>query len=136
MLLERKLCRYNKKIDFKRYGKIRYNEEVKIKIDNDTFERFGFDMTATSIMDFNAFLEDFIKSQSRLFIFTSLSFGQTWVNGIRDFQKAFGFSEDDFPTDSIRKDLQRHKDLLENIQKTFGDVVQDSGDVVQNKKSA
>lgn len=127
MILERKICRYNKRIHFKKYGKIVYSEEVKILIDNDTFNRFGFDVSATSISAFNGFLEDYIKQQARVFIFASVSFGQTWVNAIKDFQDTFGFSEDDFSTDSIKKDLQRHKDFLENIEKTFGACVPNIG---------
>lgn len=127
MLLERKICRNNKRIHFKKFGKMIYNEEVRILIDDDTFNRYGFDLTATSVVEFNAFLEDNIKTQARLFIFAANSFGQTWVDAIKDFQDTFGFSEDDFPTDSIKKDLQRHKDFYENFEKTFGTSVPDLG---------
>jgi hypothetical protein len=123
MLLQRKICRYNKRINLKDFGKRIYYEEVRILIDEDTSNRFGFDLTPTSIKEFNAFLEDNIKTQARLLIFQANSFGQTWVDAIKDFQEFFGFSEDDFPTDSIKKDLQRHKAILENFEKTFGTSV-------------
>lgn len=127
MILERKICHRNSRFHLKKYGKMIYAEELKILIDDDTFSRYGFDLTATSVVDFNRLIEDYIKAQSRLFIFTANSFGQTWVNAIRDFQDMFGFSEDDFPSDSIKKDLQRHKEILQNLEKTFGQSVPDSG---------
>lgn len=148
LLLKRKICWRNKRFHlkeyakiayekngktlYKQYGKAIYKDEVKIMIDDDTFNRFGFDMTAHSIGEFNAFMEDYIKSMARLFIFTTNSFGQTWVNSIKNFQDLFGFSEDDFPTESIRKDLQRHNDILKNIEKTFGQSVPNFGQSVPN----
>lgn len=127
LLLQRKQCRYNKRINLKNFGKRVYYEEVKIILDDDTFNRFGFELTPTSVMEFNAFIEDSIKTHARLLIVQANSFGQTWVDAIRDFQEAFGFTEDDFPTDSIKKDLQRHKDILETFEKTFGTNVPNLG---------
>jgi len=127
LLLQKKICRHNKRLHFKQDRKMIYQDEIEVLIDSDTFNRFGFDLTATSVVNFNMFVEDFIKSQSRLFIFAANSFGQTWVNAIRDFQDAFGFSEDEFPTEAIKKDLQRHKDVMENFEKIFGTTVPDCG---------
>jgi len=132
MLLERKICQHNKRIHLKQYGKQIYKSEVIVFIDDDTFNRFGFDLTAQSVVDFNMFIEDYIKSQSRAIIFTANSFGQAWVDAIRNFQNAFGFSEDDFSTEAIRKDLQRNKEILEILEKSFGTNVPDFGTNVSN----
>jgi len=132
LLIQRKICRFNKRTHIKPDGSKSslYSHSVKIIIDDDTFNRFGFDLTPTSVVKFNTFIEDSIKTQARLFIFTSTSFGHTRVNAIQDFQDAFGFSEDEFPAESITKDLQRHSDFEKKFKKTFGTSVQNYGTCV------
>lgn len=126
----------NGKTIYRTYGKSIYKSQVKIFIDDDTFSRFGFDMTATSIVYFNSFVEDCIKSEARLFIFVANSFGRSIFDSIRDFQNVYGFSEDDFPFETIKQDFQRHKNIFKDFDKILGQSVLDLGQNVSKQKSA
>ncbi len=105
-LLDKNSYRFDKRIFV--FGKNAYKEEVTILISEDAFERFGFDLSKTSIIDFNNFIEEYIKTQSRLFVGVCSGLGVKVAVAIRNFQNIFQFEEDDFAFETIKKDIQRN----------------------------
>lgn len=81
---------------------------VELKITKDWFNRYGFRLKKRETLRLNAFLEKRIKFYSRSFIGYHHCLGMSVAESIRDFQKTFGFSEDVWPYDSIKKDFDRH----------------------------
>ena len=91
---------------------IAYNEVVNIFISMDDFRRHGVFLTKTSIVRFNTFLEGQIKEKSRLYVAVHhRNRGIKKAVAIRKFQDEFGFSESDFPFETIKKDIDRHVDF-------------------------
>lgn len=86
--------------------------ETRIVIDEDTFHRYGFDMNKKNMMRFNAFIEKHIKLQARIYIGFNRSLGVPVSVSIPKFQETFGFTEDDFPYDTIKKDFDRNGDFI------------------------
>ena len=105
-LLEKNNHRNDRRIFI--YGRVAYREEVTILISNDKFERYGFDISKNSNVDFNNFMEEHIKSQSRLFVGVCSAVGMKAAVAIRNFQNTFQFEEDDFAFETIKKDIQRN----------------------------
>ena len=83
-------------------------ETVEIRISKDTFFRHGFTFTKTDTLRFNSLIEKRIKFYARLYISYHSSLGFSITKCIRNFQATFGFSEDVWSHDSIKKDYARH----------------------------
>jgi hypothetical protein len=130
LLLSRRVHRNAKRVNFKEYGKLIYHEEVEVAINEETFQRYGFSIHRKAVIDFNLFLEAYIKNMARLFILNCQSFGMKRMEAIREFQNTFGFSEDDFPTENILQDIKRNG---EKFQKRFGTAVHKKGTSVSNE---
>ena len=92
----------------------KFAETVEIRIGKDTFFRHGFTFTKTDTIRFNSFIEKRIKFLSRTYISYHKSLGYSIVTCIHDFQNKFGFSEDIWGFDSIRKDYNRHGSKVGN----------------------
>ena len=88
--------------------KCNYTHSVEIIISKDHFYRYGWQLSKTDIVHFNARCEAFIKFNSRQFIMANASLGIPVSKSIRDFQTIFKFSEDSFSYDAIKKDFDRH----------------------------
>lgn len=85
-----------------------YPTIVKIAISKDSFFRYGFTLTKTETVKFNSFLEKRIKFFARTYIAYHSSLGTSVARSIRDFQNTFGFPEDIWSFDSIKKDFDRN----------------------------
>lgn len=90
-----------------------YPTTVNIQISKDVFFRYGFTLTKTETLKFNSFLEKRIKFFMRTYIAYHQSLGYSTAECIRDFQLIFGFSEDVWPFDSIKKDFDRNGSHLD-----------------------
>lgn len=85
-----------------------YSSEVTIAITKDVMLRHGFSMTTTSIIAFNSLFEHIIKVRSRDVIKIRHKEAKMKVApSIRQLQIDFGFDEDSFPYETIKKDIQR-----------------------------
>ena len=105
----------------------KFAETVEIRISKDTFFRHGFTLTKTDTIRFNSFLEKRLKYYARLYISYHNSLGFSITKCIRDFQDTFGFSEDVWSYDSIKKDFDRHgapvgKNIIMNFQAELSKV--------------
>lgn len=92
-----------------------YTERVCISISNDDYERYGCFISKTSMLAFNSFLEQHIKSSCRIYVgLLHRNRGMMKAKAIRRFQEECGFTENDFPVETIKKDIDRHVDF-ENL---------------------
>lgn len=102
-------------------------EKVEIRISKDTFYRHGYTITRTDTLRFNSLIEERIKFYSRMYISYHNSIGDSITKCIRDFQELYGFSEDVWSYDSIKKDYQRHgssavKTITNNFKADFHNI--------------
>lgn len=102
-LLDRNYRRYDKKL-----STAAYSSEITIEISSDIALRHGFSMSTTSIISFNSLMEFIIKTRVRDVVRTRKVDAKMKVApAIRQLQIDFGFDEDTFPYETIKKDLQR-----------------------------
>lgn len=85
-----------------------FSATVDLRITKDAFFRHGFTFTKTETLKFNSLLENRIKFYVRTYIGYHHSLGDSVAKCIRDFQRKFGFPEDVWGYDSIKKDFDRH----------------------------
>lgn len=85
---------------------------VELRISKDAFFRYGFTFTKTETLKFNTFLEKRIKFFARTYIAYHNGLGSSVAKCIRDFQTTFGFPEDVWGYDSIKKDFDRNGSLI------------------------
>ena len=81
---------------------------VSIIISKDTFYRYGWDLTRTDMMYFNAQIEKEIKFIMRNYVSMRAALGFPVAKCIRDFQCLFNMPEDVWSFDAIKKDIDRH----------------------------
>ena len=86
---------------------------VELRITKDTFFRYGFTLTKTETLKLNSFLEKRIKFLAHIHIAYHQSLGYSVAKCIRDFQETFGFPEDVWGYDSIKKDFDRNGSLVQ-----------------------
>lgn len=117
-----------------------FPEEVRLLVTKDMFFRYGSALGKPEVLRFNTFLEKRIKFFARSFIGYHHSLGMSVASCIRNFQKMFGFSEDVWAYDSIKKDFDRHgwtagKKAVINFQremsKIFLQIMSESGTVLR-----
>lgn len=98
-----------------------YSDIVTITITRDCFYRHGWEMSNTAIISFNAFFEYIIKTRTRDIIRIRTNEAHKMIaHSIRQLQFDFDFSEDCQSFDAIKKDLQRHTDIVKNRTKRIG----------------
>jgi hypothetical protein len=96
--------RYNfkyQKIDF-----ARQSETIKITLSQDDFYRYGWELTPSDIISFGKFMEH----QAKFLMRNMISFYMSLMNerdAILTFQNKFGFTENIWPFDSIKKSYSR-----------------------------
>lgn len=125
LLKEFKIC-LDKKPEHRESANLTlYCETVTIIIPPDWFYRYGWEMNKENIIDFNKRVEMKVKFFMRQYIAINNSLGTPLITCIREFQTSFGFSEDIWSWDSIRKDFERNgekcklkkvKELKEELQ--------------------
>lgn len=100
----------------------RYTTQVAIEISMDTFNRYGWMLSPTETLHFNSRLERDVKQVLHTYSAMLSVTGMSIAERIKRFRKATGITENDWDTDSIRKELQRNakidaKDDFEKICK-------------------
>lgn len=123
-------------------------EYVCIVISEDTFRRYGWELTKTDQMDFNNIVERRVKFIMRNFVASKSAIGQPIAKVIRDFQEKFNFPEEVWSYEAIKKDLFRHTEIKRNpdiesfiqsfdrkLYKMFVDNLSDSGTISKTYKN-
>lgn len=121
LLLERQTHRRDKQTTLSNY-----KCSVTIVITRDVFYRYGWDLSATAIVSFNALFEYIIKMRSRDIIRTKHRDAKIKIApAIRQVQCELQFPEESFSFDAIKKDLQRHTNIFKSSnanKKVLGNV--------------
>lgn len=86
----------------------RYSVVVPVEISRDDFYRYGWALTNTEAVGFSTIVERRVKTMLCTFLDVHKSFGIPLSVAIRKFQAKFGFSEDIWPYDSIRREYNRN----------------------------
>ena len=116
LLLEKQTKRRDKQTTLRPYTRT-----VTVVITRDSFYRYGWEITSTSVISFNSLFEFIIKMRSRDKVeVRSKEANKKVAKAIRQLQIDFGFTEDDYSFDAIKKDIQRHTDIFKNRDKNFG----------------
>lgn len=85
-----------------------YKESVEIIISEDDFYRFGWELTRTDIIAFGKEVENLAKSLMRSMVGVTYAIGLPINKSIERFQMKFGFSEEDWTYQTIKKDFYRN----------------------------
>ena len=102
-LLKKPSTRYDKRV------KLTFQtQETRFLISKSDFYRYGWEITNTDMIKFNNKVEALVKFYSRCYIAFDKSLGIPISKSIRSFQKEFGFSEDLWSYDAIKKDFDRN----------------------------
>lgn len=96
----------------------RYSTTVPIEISKDDFYRCGWALTNTEAVGFCIMIERKVKAMLCTYLDVHRTFGIPVSVAIRKFQKKFGFSEDIWPYDSIRREYNRNGLKEENLLAT------------------
>lgn len=123
-----KLKRQSKRHDNAYSMLAKYNTTVDVKITEDDFYTYGWELTPTEIVRFNKDIEGRSKLFMYLIVSTRISFGMNVTDAVRYFQERFGFSEDIWPVESIVKDCQRnltvHKnEVIDNVSDLIDKII-------------
>jgi len=86
---------------------LRYSEKSQIIITEDDFYRYGWEMSKTDMVYFGRELENRVKFLMRSMVSMYLTF-MTQKNAILQFQESFGYNEEIWSYDSIKKDFFRN----------------------------
>ena len=107
--LKNKLSKPSNRYDKRMATNSKYTEKIPIEITQDTFYRYGWELSATETNNFNQMIEDRIKGDLLQYLELSTSFGSTVAAAIRGWYELSGFNEITFPSESIRKFYLRHR---------------------------
>jgi hypothetical protein len=115
-----KLRKKSYRYDHGKYSTLsKYTSEIDIKISRDDFYRHGWELSRTDIVALNIILEGRVK----LLLFKSIrlyrAFNYPLTESIARFHQKYGFTENDWPIESIRKECLRnlkiHKDDIDRL---------------------
>ncbi len=120
--LHKKSNKYRKRYESLAFSN--YTENVTIVIKRNDFYRHGWDLTRTEIVEFNQAVEMRAKALMRSYIAPRIGVGYNWTDAINEFQQEFGFTEDIWSFEAIRKECQRNMkvergELFKNILTNF-----------------
>jgi hypothetical protein len=90
-----------------------YEPFVTVIIPSDYFYRYGWEMNKDNILDFNRKAELHVKFNMRQFILVNRGIGVPVATCIKEFQEKYGFPEPIWSYDSIKKDFDRHGQIVE-----------------------
>lgn len=122
LCLEKNSDRYKKRYEALSFSN--YTDIATILIKRPDFYKLGWDLTRTEIVEFNQAIELKAKSFMHSFIAPRVALGFSWTETILLFQEEYGFTEDIWTHEAIRKECQRNlnidrgelfKDILINI---------------------
>lgn len=116
--LKKKSLRFESR--YNTYSFDRYASEAHIKISQDDFYRYGWELTKSDIVYLNTILEGRCKNLMYTYVGVRVAIGMSLTSSIDSFQEKFMFTEDVWQKDSIYKDCQRNlhinkNDIAENI---------------------
>ena len=86
----------------------RYTANVAVEIRRDDFYRYGWAMSNTEVVAFGSKVERRIKQMLFLYLDTHVSIGIPLSPAIRNFQNSFGFDDDTWSYETIRREYNRH----------------------------
>ena len=113
--LKEKLSKPSTRYEKRMATNSKYTERIPIEISQDTFYRYGWELSATETNNFNQLIENRIKSDLLRYLELSVSFGSSIAAAIRGWYELSGFNDITFPSESIRKFFLRHRS--ENCKK-------------------
>ncbi len=112
--LAKKLLRKPIKHQDKRYCDIySYTELVEVTISEHDFYRYGWELTRTNTIAFGVFFERRAKFMMRSIVGIYVALGLPIKTSIRKFQDHFGYHEDIWSYDTIKKDFARNAEIEE-----------------------
>ena len=85
-----------------------YKTSVAIEISEDAFRRYGWELTDTELREFNGLLERQVKLMFHTHVAMLSVTGISLSESIRRFRSYTGIGEQDWETDSMRKEVMRH----------------------------
>lgn len=121
----------------------RYTTQVAIEISMDTFNRYGWMLSPTETLHFNSRLERDVKQVLHTYSAMLSVTGMSIAERIKRFRKATGITENDWDTDSIRKELQRNakidakddfKKICKKMEQKCWAVLSKSGHITEQGK--
>lgn len=121
----------------------RYTTQVAIEISMDTFNRYGWMLSPTETLHFNSRLEREVKQVLHTYSAMLSVTGMSIAERIKRFRKATGITENDWDTDSIRKELQRNakingdddfKKICKKMEQKCWAVLSKSGHITEQGK--
>lgn len=89
----------------------KFSDSVTVLVTYDYYTRYRVTPNPTLILEFNYFAEDLIKEVMRTYVGALVDHGVKQVDAIRKYQDKYGFTEEDFSFESIKKDVQRNSDI-------------------------
>lgn len=92
----------------------RYSAEISIKITQDDFYRYGWELSKTDIVYLNRIFEGKVKILMYTVVGSHHAMGISLTDSINYFQDKFLFPEDIWPKESIYKDCQRNLCIEKN----------------------
>jgi len=113
LLTELRRCLKGKPGEMNRKIIANYPDNVKIIIPTRVFYRDGWELNKQNILEFNKYVEIRLKFLMRNFIALSIFMGLSQTEAIREFQESFGFDDQVWAFDSIKKDFYRNKEAME-----------------------
>lgn len=118
LLQELRRCLQKKPEHLEKAEIAKWEETVTIIIPPDMFYRYGWEMNRENILDFNRKVEQKTKFFMRNYIAFNSSLGIPVTTCVREFQEKFGFHEEIWSFESIKKDFSRngHKVELKTIR--------------------
>ena len=120
-----------------------YSSKTSIKISSDDFYRYGWEFTNTDIISFGKYIEGEVK-KLMVTIVSLYSIFMSKRDAILLFQKNYGFTEDTWSYDSIKKEYYRNstkndcfefpQEIVLNIEKLIMVKLSPKGTVSHNTK--
>jgi len=93
----------------KRYDELtRYSEVVQVEIKKDDFYRYGWALSNSDVVSFCSALETRVKSMMCTYLDMYRAVGIPLASAIRSFQGKYGYNEDIWSTDTIRREYNRN----------------------------
>lgn len=86
----------------------RWPTQVAVEITEDVFRRYGWELTGTELAEMNSVLEGMVKRELHAYVLGLSVTGMSLNECIRRYRRRTGIGEDDWGTDSIRKEVTRH----------------------------
>jgi hypothetical protein len=120
-----------------------FKDLVTVIIPPDMFYRYGWELNKENVLDFNRKVEMKVKFFMRQYVIVNKSLGTPVANCIREFQEGFGFTEQVWSYESIKKDFDRHgcgpqmkiiRELKVEMNKILLDNLSDLGTISKKLK--